>query len=505
MITILHTNDIHGHLTSWLGWTGELEGTVVGGLDRLASAVERVRREGSPVLLLDAGDLVGDSMIAQFTQGEALVRALNAIDYDAIVPGNHEPDFGGERLTEVIDQAEFAVLAANLRTAGGDLLAQPYLIKELEGTKVGVIGLAYPKTPWTTASQNVAELRFEQPAEAAKPCVAELRRQGADVVIALTHLGLGADIELAKQVPGIDVIVGGHSHNRMSEALRVGQTLIVQAGAHGSDLGRLDLFIEDGQVKRHRRRLYPLVHDEVNSDPHTAELIEELVGPHRSALDEQIGRAEDWLIRAQTLAGQEPRKRDEQSPVDSLFADILREKTDADIAFLPGVGYGVTIPPGPITAAELRQLIPHDGKVVTMRLSGAQVREVLEQAIENVFTDNVDEKVGGMIQVSGLQFVYDPELPNGKRVVDIRLERDKWAAAKEYLIATNAMLAAGGHHQETFTRGTSRVEHEPQYEFVKDAFKRRGSVAPPRDTRIQKLDAQQEEAISAPSDPRPHP
>jgi 5'-nucleotidase / UDP-sugar diphosphatase len=492
MITILHTNDIHGHLTSWRGWIGEWKDKQVGGLDRVATAVDRVRGEGTPVLLLDAGDLIGDTMIADLTAGEALIRAFNAIGYDALVPGNHEPDFGDRRLAELIAMAEFSVLAANLRRDNGEWLARPYMVKELAGTKVGVIGLAYPKTPSTTAPKNVAELRFDPPAEVAKAYVEELRRQGVEIVIALTHLGLGADIELAERVPGIDVIVGGHSHNRMSEPLRIGATLIVQAGAHGSDLGRLDLYIDGGRVKHHRRELYPLVHDEVKADPRTADLIEELVAPHRKALEERIGQAADWLIRAQTLAGQEPHKRDEQSPVDSLFADILRQKTGAAIAFLPGVGYGVAIPPGPITAAQLRQLIPHDGKVVTMRLSATQVRDVLEQAIENVFTDDSDRKVGGMIQISGLRITYDPELAPGKRIVDIHLEDDTWAADKEYLIATNAMLAAGGHHQKTFTRGTSRTEHESQYEIVKAAFQSRHSVSTPGDNRIQKVDTQRE-------------
>ena len=112
-----------------------------------------------------------------------------------------------------------------------------------------------------------------------------------------------------------------------------------------------------------------------------------------------IGKASGWLVRAQTLAGQEARKRDEESPIDSLFADILREETKADIALLPGVGYGVAIPPGAVTAAQLRQMVPHEGKVVTMRLSGTQVVEVLEQAVENMFTDDPQVKVGGMIQV----------------------------------------------------------------------------------------------------------
>ena len=134
----------------------------------------------------------------------------------------------------------------------------------------------------------------------------------------------------------------------------------------------------------------------------------ELLASHQQALQEPVGVAGDWLVRAQTLAGQEARKRDQESPADSLFADILREETRADVALLPGVGYGVAIPPGPITAAQLRQLIPHDGRVFTMQLAGAQIRDILEQSVENTFSDDPATKVGGMIQVSGIRFRFDP-------------------------------------------------------------------------------------------------
>ena len=486
MLTILHTNDLHGHLTSWRGWAGELDGEEVGGVDRLATAIAKVRSEASDVLLLDAGDLIGDTMIAQLTQGEALVSIFNELEYDAFVLGNHEPDFGSDVLKKRIEQAAFPVLAANVvQTRDGSLLTRAFIIRELGGVKVGVFGLAYPKTDWTTAPKNVAGLQFQHPVEPARRSIAELRKRGAELVIALTHLGLGADIELAKAVPGIDVIVGGHSHNRMRDALEVGNTLIVQAGAHGSDLGRLDLLVEHGRVREHRRRLYPLRHQDFSSDPKIAKLVGEILAPHREQLEEPLGNVAEWLVRAQTLAGQKPEKRDAQSPVDSLFADILRQETGADIAILPGVGYGVAIPPGPVTAAQLRQLIPHDGEVVTLRLSGEQVREVLEQAVENVFTSQTDQKVGGMIQVSGLRFRYDADRPRGQRVIAVQLDKGPWRTDRDYIVATNSMLAAGGHHQQVLTRGTRLQTHKRQYEMIKDSFKKRKRIELPREKRIE--------------------
>jgi len=398
-LTILHTNDIHGHLTQWQGWEGDLKSKTVGGFGRLAGAIAQARKDvGEGVLLLDAGDLLGDTMIADLTHGKALIAALNYLGYDALTIGNHEPDFGTETLRERMGDATFPTVAANLvERNSGKLFTKPYVVKKVGSVSVGILGLAYPKTAWTTAAKNVADVEFQDPVQAVKTYLPKLREDGAEVVLVLSHLGLGGDKFLACAVEGIDVIVGGHSHNRMVKAEKIGGTLIVQAGAHGSDLGRLDLTVERGKITDYRRTLVLLDHDKIPADDAAVRWVEELLEPHRPALDEVIGNASGWLVRAQTLAGEEPHRRNEESPIDSLFADILRQEVKADIALLPGVGYGVALPPGSVTAAQLRQMVPHEGKVVTMRLSGAQVSEVLEQAVENTFTDDPAAKVGGMI------------------------------------------------------------------------------------------------------------
>ncbi len=486
-LTVLHTNDLHGHLTPWEGWDGDLMGKTVGGLGRLAGAVARARKDAGAgnVLLLDAGDLIGDTMIADLTKGKALVDALNHLGYDALTVGNHEPDFGTAVLRERMAEAKFPTVACNLvEKKGGGLVTKPYVVKTVAGVKVGILGLAYPKTARTTAPKNVADVEFLEPVAAVKQYLPKMRADGAEVAVVLSHLGLGADQQLAKAVAGIDVIVGGHSHNRMADATKVGGALIVQAGAHGSDLGVLTLTVEKGKVTTHTRTLVPLTHDTVPGDPAAEKFVAGWLEPHRKALDAEVGTAAGWLVRAQTLAGQEARKRSAESPVDSLFADILRAGTKADVALLPGVGYGVAIPPGPVTAAQLRQLAPHEGQVVTMRLSGAQVREVLEQAVENAFTDDPAVKVGGMVQVSGLRFRYDQAATKGKRVWSVELTGGTWDDAAEYAVATNAMLGAGGHNYKTLTEGEKRTEHGSQYDMIRAWFVKNSPVSTPEPGRI---------------------
>lgn len=483
MITILHTNDIHGHIEAWRGWEGDIAGKAIGGMDRLATAIKQVRaEEGANVLLLDAGDAIGDTMIADETKGAAVLRIMNALGYDAMTIGNHEPDFTAERLRELTGEARFSVLAANLRDRkSGELFTKPYFIRAIGGVRVGILGLAYPNTPLTTAKRNVAELEFRDIPPVARDFVPKMRQEGAEIVIALTHYGLGADIKLAKSVPGIDVIVGGHSHNRVEPAIKEGQTIIVQAGAHGSDLGRLDLTVSNGKIVRSESKLILLDHARIASDSATAKLISELTTPFKTRLEEPLGEAAAPIVRAQTIGGAKPRKRDQQSPADSLFADIVRGEAKTDIAFLPGVGYGVAIPAGPMTASDLRNLVPHESKVVTMKLTGAQVRAILEQAVENAYTDDPERKVGGMIQVSGLRFSHDD-----RQVTEVRIGDEPLDPARKYRVATSSMLADGGHNYAAFLEGKDRAEAGSQFEMIADWFKQQKEVKPPSDVRIVK-------------------
>lgn len=225
-IVILHTNDLHGHLLGWRGWEGALKGKMIGGAARLATAIVHARKDAPESnLLLDAGDLIGDTMIADLTKGEALIKVFNHLNYDALTFGNHEPDFGIGTLRERMKEAEFPFVAANLVTKdGAEPFAAPFVLKKLDGITVGLLGLTYPKTPWTTAKKNVAEVTFQDPIETAERELPKLRAAGAELVVVISHLGLSGDQKLAQAVEGIDVIVGGHSHNRMEVAEKRGGT-----------------------------------------------------------------------------------------------------------------------------------------------------------------------------------------------------------------------------------------------------------------------------------------
>lgn len=189
-VVLLHTNDLHGHLTPWRGWEGELEGKTLGGMDRLATAVKQVRSEvgADKVLLLDAGDTFGDTMLAVETQGAAMLNAMNAIGYDAMVIGNHDPDFGVKQVKKLAADARFPLLSANIVDASGRPVMPPMLLRTIDGVSFGILGLSYPNTPLTTAKKNIKGWTFKDAAATAREGVPHLRAQGAEIVVVLCIL-----------------------------------------------------------------------------------------------------------------------------------------------------------------------------------------------------------------------------------------------------------------------------------------------------------------------------
>lgn len=195
-VVLLFTGDIHGHVEPWVGWEAELSGKTIGGFDRLATVIHKVRQEAGAnnVLLLDSGDAIGDTLIAAETKGSAVIRLMNEVGYDAIAIGNHEPDFGIQGLQRLMEQARFPFLAANILTESDKPLSAPFLIKEICDIKIAILGIGYPNTPLTTGRGNVEGLKFNDPRVIVTEWTEKLRAAGANLIVALTHYGLSADI-----------------------------------------------------------------------------------------------------------------------------------------------------------------------------------------------------------------------------------------------------------------------------------------------------------------------
>ena len=459
-LRILHINDLHGWVLPGPGAGG---GPAEGGLARMAALVREERTERT--LFLAAGDLMQGTNISNLFQGRPVIEALGAMGLDASAVGNHEFDYGLEAFRKLAEEASFPFLAANVEGAGASFLL-PSVIREVGGMRVALFGLTTEETPTETHPRNVRGLRFLSSRKKARQLVPELRRQ-ADFVVCLSHLGLPGDEKLANSVEGIDVIVGGHTHTKIAEPLQVGSTIIVQAFERGAFLGRLDLTVEDGRVKGYEGTLLP-VDGSAGEDREIAGLIERYRRETSSRMDEVVGRA---LV---TFNGARTDVRSRETNLGNLVADVLRETAAADIAILNGGAIRAGIPAGRVTLAHLYHVLPFDGYALSFRLTGGEIREALETGLREL-----DGQWGGFPQVSGLSFTYDPEAAAGKRLREVLVGGISLEEGRNYTVATNDFLAAGGNNYRVFAGKEPLFNDSGRFlrDLLAESWGRRGDVA----------------------------
>jgi len=264
-IRILHVNDFHGFAEAYKPLGSD---ELLGGIAYLAAKANELRKEKES-LSLSAGDMIQGNNWANLFQGESVIEWMNEMRFDAMVLGNHEFDFGQEVLKKRISEARFPILGANVE---GVERLKPYVIKELKGIKVALIGVVTEDVPLSTHPRNVAGLNFISPMKIIEKYIKELKNK-VDVMVVLSHIGYPADRMLAEKVEGIDVIVGGHSHTKITKPVKVGNTIIVQAWEHGKALGVVDLTIKDGKVIRSEGRLEEIKPEEGREDRATLALL----------------------------------------------------------------------------------------------------------------------------------------------------------------------------------------------------------------------------------------
>jgi len=486
--TILHTNDIHGDLSELLVDTGDATAQtgdrgrpyqeysrkgVIGGVGRLSTAIDRARRAhpAGSVLLVDAGDTFGDGLLANLTRGEATIRAMNALRYTFMTLGNHDFEYGTARTAELQTLAHFPMRAANAIDAktGAAFLGEPSLVVNASGIRVGLLALGYHNTDQTGNKDNTRGLSFVSGIDVAKKYVPALRSR-ADVVVVVSHQGTTVDSVLAASVPGIDIIVGGHSHDRITPPRRIGNTWMVQALSDASALGELTVRVVGGRVASVSGEVHELYSDGYSVDPNMVRMLDSIRAPFRDTLGAVIATAADRLGR----------QYKSESPVDALAAEIVRRSGNADVAFLPGLGFGVTIQPGPITREMVAGLFPHPTAVIHEKLSGRQIRDILEQSATNLRPTNELDRVGGLIQTSGMRWTVDLTAPIGKRISGVFVGTNPIDDDKLYTVMTNGGLLQGTHRQTTFARGQDIVRDPRSFAAIlEDGLKHLGTIHAP--------------------------
>ncbi|MDA8600515.1 thiosulfohydrolase SoxB [Burkholderiaceae bacterium] len=415
----------------------------VGGFAHLATLVKQVRASRPHALLLDGGDTWQGSATALWTKGQDMVDACKLLGVNLMTP-HWEFTLGAERVNEIIEK-DFAgsieFLAQNVHTSDfEDQVFKPYVMREMNGVSVAVIGQAFPYTPIANPRYMVPDWTFGIKDDHMQMMVDKARGEGAQVVVVLSHNGMDVDIKVASRVTGIDAIMGGHTHDGVPAPVIVtnggGKTLVTNAGSNSKFLGVLDFDVQGGKVRDFRYKLMPIFANLLPADAEMAAYINKARAPYEAKLSETLAISEGLLYRRGNFNGS----------WDQLIVDGLMAVKDAEIAFSPGFRWGTTILPGQaITRDHLMDQVAITYPATTVsNLTGANIKTILEDVCDNLFNpDPYYQQGGDMVRVGGLEYTCDPLAASGNRISDMRLNGKSVDAGKAYKVAGWAPVAEG--------------------------------------------------------------
>jgi 2',3'-cyclic-nucleotide 2'-phosphodiesterase (5'-nucleotidase family) len=446
-LTILHTNDTHAHLDN---------------IARRATVVEQVRSSlpDNNLLLLDAGDVFSGSLYFTLYQGQADLWFMEYMGYDAMCLGNHEFDKGPEVLAEFVDNADFPVLCANFDFANEASLSgkiKPWVIIEKDGEEYGIFGLTNIETrEISSPGENII---INNPLDVAEEIVAELSAKGINKIIALTHLGWENNLELAAEVEEIDIIIGDQRHTAPDDYPVVVTkenipTLVVQAGANGEYLGRLNIvFNESGVVQSWADSRLISINEDIAEDATCAAKLAEFHPPIKELMNTVIGKT------TVDLDGERENVRTGETNLGNLITDAMLDKagtTDADIAILNSGSIRTSIPAGDVTLGQVITVLPFDNYLVAVNITGEQVVAALENGVSQV-----EEFAGRFPQVVGLRFTWDANAEAGSRIVSVDVKTPGGYSPIEpstvYRVVINDFMYRGGDGYTVFQEGTDFI------------------------------------------------
>ena len=433
----------------------------VGGLDRVATVINAIRADRPDALLLDGGDTWHGSYTCYHTEGQDMVNVMNALNPDAMT-FHWEFTLGSERVQEIVENLPFAALGQNIFDSEWDEptdLFPPYKMFERGGTKIAVIGQAFPYMPIANPGWMFPEYSFGIRDERMQEMVDEVRDMGAEVVVVLSHNGFDVDKKMASRVSGIDVILSGHTHDALPEPVLVNETIIVASGSNGKFVSRVDLDVRDGRMMGFKHKLIPIFSDVITPDAKVAALIDEQRAPYINELTEVIGQSESLLYRRGNFNGS----------WDDLICQALIEERDADISMSPGVRWGPSILPGQdITREDIWNVTSMSyGAAYSTEMTGEFIHVILEDVADNLF--NVDpyyQQGGDMVRIGGMGYRIDINQPQGSRISELTLLKtgERIDPAKNYVVAGWASVNEG-------TEG-------PQiWDVVEDYIRKQGTVS----------------------------
>ncbi|HDR29799.1 thiosulfohydrolase SoxB [Rhodovulum sp.] len=431
----------------------------MGGLDRVATVLDAIRADRPEALLLDGGDTWHGSYTCLKTNAQDMVNVMNRLKPDAMT-SHWEFTLGVDRVNEIVEGLDFPFLGANIFDAEWDEPAyEPYQMFERGGAQIAVIGQAFPYMPIANPGWMFPGLSFGVREERMAAVVAEVREAGADLVVVLSHNGFDTDRQMAARVPGIDVILTGHTHDALPEPVLVGQTLLIASGSNGKFVTRLDLDVQGGRVLGFRHKLIPIFSDVIAPDPEVAALIDAERAPYKADLEEVLGTTDSLLYRRGNFNG----------TWDDLICNALIEEREADIALSPGFRWGPSLVPGdPITREDVFNVTSMSyPNAYRSEMSGEMLHVILEDVADNLFNpDPYYQQGGDMVRVGGMGYHIDVSKPRGSRITNMTLLKTGEAIdpARTYVVSGWASVTEG-------------TEGPPIWDVVEAYIRRKGTVS----------------------------
>lgn len=437
-ITILHTNDTHARA---------VEASPNMGYAKVAGIADKYRKDNPNTLLLDGGDAIHGTTFATLVSGESIVTVMNEMGYDAIVPGNHEFNYGWEHLVKLSKDLNFPMISANVKQKDSTGLFDPYIIKEVGGVKLGIIALTTPETAYKTNPKNVEGIQFTDPSDEMQKYVDELRNK-VDVIVALAHIGQDDSdtdntFDVVDEVDGIDVYIDGHSHTTLEDGIVTDNgTLIASAGEYTKYVGVVDLWVDGGDVVKKKASLI----DEkeaagIAPNEKVAALVDSITKEQSPILDEVVANI------TTDLEGAREKVRAGETNLGDLIADALREAAGADVALTNGGGIRASIEKGEVTKGEVITVLPFGNQIVTLNVKGEDLIAALENGVKSY-----PEASGGFPQISGFTFKIDPSKEAGNRVHSVMVGGKAIDPEATYSLATNDFTSIGGDEYDMFKK-----------------------------------------------------
>ncbi len=448
-ITILHWNDFHASALPYQVSDDPGE-KLVSGSAYFSAYLDSLKQKNENALLVCAGDELVGTPVSTLSKGRAEFEILNIIGPDVFELGNHEFDFGPENLKELIRVAQFPIICANVvDQKSGENFVPPYLILEKGKARIAFIGLITNTLKDIVVEAGTKGLELRNATETLQQYLPQLEKQ-TDIQVVVSHMGFEADKRVAEMVDGIEVIIGGHSHHKLVEPKVVNQTIICQAGSYGRYLGELNLVIDlnKDRIINYEGGLIETLNEKVTPDGAVQKKVDEFEEVYGKILDEVIGELKTPWIR-----------NPGESNLGNWHADVMREYTGSDVAFINSGALRKDLPQGPITARNIWEINPFSDHLVSFYLSGSELLEVLEVNSGSDYE---------LMQVSGLKYIYDPEKPKGERVIQVLIEGKPLAVDKSYKAAINDYML--DHSDRFLGIPKENLEYEIHPDLDRDVY-----------------------------------